>query len=85
VPPGGSMGLRYVLQFLFQWKITELLITQQQPKLDKKMSTDLESLEFYNIFDVCLTKFKNNLILFDKISHIFQLTMKLFLLGERAS
>ncbi len=79
------MGLRYVLQFLFQWKITELLITQQQPKLDKKMSTDLESLEFYNIFDVCLTKFKNNLILFDKISHIFQLTMKLFLLGERAS
>ncbi len=29
-------------------------------------------------FDVCLTKFKNNQILLNKISHIFLLTTKLF-------
>jgi hypothetical protein len=38
------MGLRYVLQI--SEKITELLITQQPLKLEKKISTDLESLEF---------------------------------------
>jgi hypothetical protein len=27
-------------------------------KAREKISTDLESLEFYNFFDVCLTKFK---------------------------
>jgi hypothetical protein len=29
----------------------------------EKISTDLESLEFYKFFDVCLTKFKNYQIL----------------------
>jgi hypothetical protein len=45
--PGGSMGPRYVLQLLFSEKITKLLITQQPLKLEKKISADLESLEFY--------------------------------------
>jgi hypothetical protein len=43
-----------------------------------KLSTDLESLEFYNNFDACLTKFKNSQILFNKLSHRFLLTTKLF-------
>jgi hypothetical protein len=38
---GGSMGLRYVLQLLFSEKITK-----QPLRLDKKISTDLECLEF---------------------------------------
>jgi hypothetical protein len=29
-------------------------------KAREKLSTDLESLEFYKFFDVCFTKFKNN-------------------------
>jgi hypothetical protein len=44
-------------------------------KAKEKISTDLESLEF---FDVCLTKFENNQILLNKISHVFLLTTKLF-------
>jgi hypothetical protein len=75
---------RYVLQFYFKWKITELLITQQQPKLDKKNKHRFVILKFLEFLNVCLTKFKNNLIL-NKISHRYQLTIKLFLLGERAS
>jgi hypothetical protein len=42
------------------------------------MSANLESLEVSEFFDVCLTKFKNNQILRNKISHRFQLTTKLF-------
>jgi hypothetical protein len=45
LPPGGSMGPRYVLQLLFGKKITKLLKTQQPLKLEKN-SKDLESLEF---------------------------------------
>jgi hypothetical protein len=41
----------------------------------EKISTDLESLEF---FDVCLAKFKCNKILLNKISHRFLVTSKLF-------
>ncbi len=39
--------------------------TQQPPNLEKK-STDLEFLEFKELFDVHLTKFKNNQILLYK-------------------
>jgi hypothetical protein len=48
-------------------------------KAREKISTDLDSLEFYKNFDVCLTKFKNNQILLNKISHIFLLTTKVFI------
>ncbi len=43
-------------------------------KAREKLSTDLESLEFYKFFDVCFTKFKNNEILLNIISHRFLLT-----------
>ncbi len=42
----------------------------------KVKSTDLESLEFYNFFDVYLAKFKNFQILLIKISHRFIVTTK---------
>jgi hypothetical protein len=45
-------------------------------KAREKISTYLKSLELKNY--VCLTKFKNNEILFNKISHRFLLTLKLF-------
>ena len=44
----------------------------------QKISTALESLEFWKFFEVYLTKFKNNQILLNKISHRFLLTTKLF-------
>jgi hypothetical protein len=47
-------------------------------KASKKISADLESLEFYKFFDVHLTKFKHDQILLNKISHRFLLTTKLF-------
>jgi len=46
-------------------------------KAREKISADLEFLEFYKFFDVCLTKFKSNHILLNKISHRFLLTTKL--------
>ncbi len=44
-------------------------------KAREKISTDLKALEF---FDVSLDSFKNSQILSNKISHIFELTTKLF-------
>jgi hypothetical protein len=52
-------------------KIAEISTTT---KAGEKISTDLESLEFIQFFDVCLTKFINNQILLNKTSHIFLLT-----------
>jgi hypothetical protein len=42
------------------------------------MNTDLESLDFLEFFDEGLTKFKNNQILLNEISHRFLPTTKLF-------
>ncbi len=47
-------------------------------KLEKKISTDLEFLEFYKILNVGFTKFKTNQILPNKISYLYQITTKLF-------
>ncbi len=44
----------------------------------EKITMYLESLVFYNFFDVCLTKLKNYQILLNKISHGFLVTTKLF-------
>ncbi len=63
------MGPRYVLQLSFNEKITKLLITQPPLRPEIEISANLEFLEFYKFFDVCLTKFKNNRILLNKISH----------------
>ncbi len=38
-------------------------------KATEKISADLESIEFKKFFDVCLTNFKDNQILRNKISH----------------
>ncbi len=43
----------------------------------EKITTYLESLEFYKKFHVCLTKFKNYQILHNKISHRFIVASKL--------
>ncbi len=43
----------------------------------EKICTYLESLEFHNFFDACLTKFENDQILLNKISHRFLVTNKL--------
>jgi hypothetical protein len=47
-------------------------------KAREKRGTYLESLEFYNFFDACWTKFRNNQIKLNKISHRLLLTNKLF-------
>ncbi len=42
-----------------------------------RISADLESLDFYNFFDVCLLKFENDQILLNLISYIFLVKTKL--------
>jgi hypothetical protein len=62
--------------------ITKIDKKSTTTKATEKISADLESLDLHKFFDVCLTKFKNNQILLNKISHRFLLTTKL---GERSS
>jgi hypothetical protein len=66
VPPGGSMITLYVLQLLVSEKVKNCSNAATTKAREKKISTDLESLEFYNFFDACLAKFKNNQILLIK-------------------
>jgi hypothetical protein len=47
-------------------------------KVGDKISADLESSEFYKFLNACLTKFNNNQILVDIISHIILPITKLF-------
>ncbi len=51
----------------------------------EKISTDLESLELLNFFDVHLTKFEIYQILLHEIGRIFLVTNKCYLVGEAAS
>ncbi len=44
-----------------------------------KIRAVLDSLEFLKNVDVCLTKFKSNPTLLNKISHRFLLTTKLYI------
>jgi len=44
----------------------------------EKISTYLESLEFWKFFDVCVINFENYQNLHNKISHRFLVTTKLF-------
>jgi hypothetical protein len=46
----------------------------QQPL--EKIRVDLETIQFLKNFNVCLTKFLNNKILINKISHRFLVTTK---------
>jgi hypothetical protein len=68
------MFARYVLQLLFCEKSQYLTTTKDR----EQMRTDLESLDFYKFFDVCLNKFNNNPIFKNIISDRFLLTTKQF-------
>jgi hypothetical protein len=60
MPPAGSTGLRYVLQLLFCEKNAKK--SSMITNAGEKISTYLESLEFWKCFDACLTEFLNNQI-----------------------
>ncbi len=74
---GGSKGPRYVwpLLLLKNNKIADCWTTAEAKE---KMIKYLESFKFEKKTDVHLTKFKNNQILLNKISHKFLVTTKLF-------
>jgi hypothetical protein len=68
----------YVLQLLFGEKSTNFKKTQQPPKLARKMANkDFEFKGNFRFMYVCLTKFKKNQILLNKIGHQSILTTKL--------
>jgi hypothetical protein len=54
MPPDGSMGPIYVLQFLY----CEKLHNANSTEFKEKISTDFESLEFHKFFDAGVTKSK---------------------------
>jgi len=72
-PPDSDVRWQHESRICFatfiQWKVTKLLITQQPLKLEKKINTNFEALEFQKFLDVNLTKFENSQILLNKISH----------------
>ncbi len=53
-----SDSIRYVMQLLFM-KNYKIANNSAATEAREKISTYLESLEFQNFFDVCLTKFEN--------------------------
>ncbi len=63
------MGLRYVSQILLV-KNHKIVNNSTTTKAIEKISKDLKSVKL-EVFDVCLTKFKNS-----QISHRFLLTTK---------
>ncbi len=50
-------------------KIQKIVNNSATTEARQKISTYLESLEFYKLFDGCLTKFDNCQVLLNKISH----------------
>ncbi len=74
--PGGSMGHRYVLELLFGKKLKTSLKTQQPPKAIKKSAVIWNPYNLRN-FWYMIENFKNNQILFNKISHGYLATTKL--------
>jgi hypothetical protein len=59
------------------WNTTKLAKNSTTTNASEKISTDLESIELKKV-DACITKFKNNKILLNKIIHRSLLTTKLF-------
>ncbi len=59
MPPGGSMGLRYILKILLSRK-SQIPNNSTTTKAREKLNTDLECLEFQTFFDVCLIKLKKS-------------------------
>jgi len=70
------MGLRYVSQILLV-KNHKIVNNSTTTKAIEKISKDLKSVKL-EVFDVCLTKFKNSQILLNNISHQLLVTTKLF-------
>ncbi len=70
LPPGGSMGSRYVSQLLFSKKITKQLRTQRAFKFKKNKHT-------FGLLRCIFNQSKNNQILLHKISHRFIVTAEL--------
>ncbi len=52
----------------------KIAIYSAMPEAREKISTYLEFSEFQKFYDACLTKFKSNQILLNKIGHRFLLT-----------
>ncbi len=65
-PPGGTMGSGCVLQLLFS-ENHKIVNNSTTAKAGEKIGINLESLQLKN--NVCLTLFKNNKILLNKIRH----------------
>jgi hypothetical protein len=74
---GGIKGPRYVWPLLLV-KNHKIADCSTAAKAKEKISKYLESFKFAKKTDVHLTKFKNNQILLNKISHKFLVTTKLF-------
>jgi hypothetical protein len=67
-------GLRICFKTLVQQKNDKIADNPATTEARDKIPRDLEFLEFLKFFHVCLTKFKNNPILLNKISHKFLVT-----------
>jgi hypothetical protein len=67
------MGPKYVFRHLLREK-DKIGNNSAATKAKEKISTDLESVQFHLNFYVCSTKYKNNQILLNKISDIFNTT-----------
>ncbi len=60
-------------------KFCKIANNSDTSQTNEDTGTDFESLELVENVDACLTKYKNNLMLLNKISHIFLVTTKLFI------
>jgi hypothetical protein len=70
------MGHRYVMQFNFI-KNHKISNNSRTNEATGKITKDLESSEFWIMFDACLTQFKNIILYQIKICHQFLVTTKL--------
>ncbi len=59
-------------------KIHKIANNSATAEAREKISTDFESVEFYIIFDMCLTKFENYQIPLNKIIPRYLVTTKLY-------
>ena len=66
----------YIFWNFYSVKNHKIANNSTTAKAREKISTNLELFKFWIKIYVCLTKFKNNQILLNKISHIFLLTTK---------
>jgi hypothetical protein len=77
LPLVSSMGPRYAWQLLYS-ENSQKRINSTTTEARGKVSAYLESLEFHKNIDSCLTTFKHNQILLNRIFSQFLVTTKLF-------